>query len=251
MPVWSLVRARARDWLRVRDLDLIGALLLVALFLLAFLQLADAIQTGPLSIDQRILLALRSPVDVTVGRGGPTVEGVVRDITALGSPTLAILFSLTVVGWLLLTDRPGAALFVTIAMLGAWALNDGLKELFDRQRPSIVPHLVDLDSPSFPSGHTMVSAVFYPTLAELLGRLVHQSRVRFYLMGVALGVAVLVGFSRIYLAMHYPSDVLGGLAVGFAWALLCGIVARLLQRRHVFRSGPRDGTDAEAESATP
>lgn len=242
------MRARAKDWLRARDLDLIAALLLVALFLLAFLELGEAVREGPISLDERIVRALRSPHDVTVGRGGPAVDGMVRDLTALGSPTLGILFSLAVVGWLLLTGRPGAALFVAVAMLGAWALNDVLKELFDRQRPTILPEVARAESLSFPSGHTMISAVLYPTLAELLGRLVRQKRVRFYLMGVALGVAVLVGFSRVYLAVHYPSDVLGGLSAGFAWALVCGVVARLLQRRRVFRSRPHDATDAEAEA---
>lgn len=241
------MRARARDWLRALDLDLIAGLLLVALLLLAFLQLGEEVRQGPISLDERILRGLRDPTDLTRGRGGPFAEGMMRDLTALGSPTFGALLSLVVVGWLLLTGRPGAALFVTVAMLGAWALNDALKEAFDRERPTLVPHLMGAADPSFPSGHTMVSAVLYPTIAELLGRLVRQRRLRFYLMAIALAFAVLTAFTRVYLGVHYPSDVLGGLAVGFAWALVCGITARLLQRRHVFRSRPRDAADAEAE----
>ncbi len=174
----------------------------------------------------------------------------VRDITALGSGTLAILFAGALVGWLLLTRRPGAAIFVTVAMLGAWGLNELLKSTYAHARPEIVPHLMGASDPSFPSGHTMISAVLYPTIAELLGRLVQSRRARFYWMGVALVIAVLVGVSRLYLGVHYPSDVLGGLVAGFAWALVCGIVARVMQRRRVFRSRTA-GTSTPLAEAPP
>lgn len=235
---------RLRDWLRAVDLDLIGALLLIALLLYVLLELGG----DPLSIDQHILLGLRVPGDPTTGLGGPRVEGMMRDITALGSSTLAVGFGLAFVGWLLITRRPGAALFVTIAMLGAGLLNEVLKDAFGRERPAVVPHLMGASDLGYPSGHTMVSAVLYPTMAELLGGLVAQRRARFFLMSLAILTALLVGFSRVYLGVHYPSDVLGGLSAGFAWALVCGIAARLLQRRHVFRSKPVDKAEPD-ESA--
>src|SRR5699024_2850678 len=111
------------------DLDLIGALLLIALLLLAMMELGE----DTLSIDERILLALRESGDPAQGRGGERMEGMVRDLTALGSVTLAVLVALAFVGWLLLSGRPGAALFVAIAMLGAGALNEVLKEAFGRE----------------------------------------------------------------------------------------------------------------------
>lgn len=228
------LRARVRDWAKATDLELIASLLLVALFAWAFIELSDQ----PGEVNRRILVALREPGDLSRGLGGPRVEGMVRDITSLGSGTLAILFAGSFIGWLLLTGRPGAALFVAIAMLGAWGLNELLKASFARERPDVVPYLMGASDPSFPSGHTMVSAVLYPTMAQMLGRLVQARRVRFYLMVVAIGIAVLVGFSRLYLGVHYPSDVLGGLVAGFAWALVCGVAARVLQRRRVFRSRP-------------
>jgi len=227
-------RERLREWLRATDLELIGALLIIVLLLYAMMALGES----TLVIDQHILLALRMPDDTSRGLGGPSVEGMMRDLTALGSGTLAFLIAFAFVGWLLLTRRPGAALFVTIAMLGAGVLNAMLKDWFARDRPTIVPHLMGASDPSFPSGHTMISAVLYPTMAELVGRLMGPRSVRLYLMGFALVVALLVAFSRVYLGVHYPSDVLGGLSAGFAWALVCGIVARLLQRRHVFRTRP-------------
>jgi undecaprenyl-diphosphatase len=239
-------RARLRDWLRARDLDLIAALLILALLLWALIHLSEEVLEGPISLDDRILVALRNPHDLAQGWGGRSFEGAMRDLTALGSGTLAILFSVAFVGWLLLTRRPGAALFVTVAMLGAGVLNEVLKDWFGRERPTIVPHLMGASDLSFPSGHTMISAVLYPTMAELIGRLMGPRSVRLYLMGFALVVAILVAFSRVYLGVHYPSDVLGGLSAGFAWALVCGIVARLLQRRHVFRTRPEPEADADA-----
>lgn len=229
-------RDRLRDWLRVIDLDLIGALFLIALFLFLLIHFGG----DPLSIDTKILLALRVPGDPATGLGGARVEGMMRDITALGSSTLAVYFSLAFVSWLLLTGRPGAALFVTVAMIGAGVLNELLKDVFGRARPAVVPHLMGASDLGYPSGHTMVSAVLYPTMAELLGRLVTQRRLRFILMAFAILTALLVAFSRIYLGVHFPSDVFGGLSAGFAWALICGIVARLLQRRRVFRTRPVD-----------
>ncbi len=225
---------RLREWLRATDLELIGALLVIALLLYAFLELGE----DTLTIDERILLALRTPDDLSRGLGGLSVEGMMRDLTALGSGTIAFLVALAFVGWLLLTRRPGAALFVTIAMLGAGVLNELLKESFGRERPTIVPYLMGASDLSFPSGHTMVSAVLYPTMAELVGRMMGPRSVRIYLMSFALLVTLLVAFSRVYLGVHYPSDVLGGLSAGFASALVCGIAARLLQRRGVFRTSP-------------
>ncbi len=232
-------RTPLREWFRIIDLDLIAAFLVFGLLLLAFLELGE----GPISLDERILRALRDPVDPSIGIGPEGFEGTMRDITALGSGTFAVLISVALVGWLLLTGRPGAALFVTIAMFGAWGLNELLKETFARERPTIVPHLMGASDPSYPSGHTMISAVLYPTMAELFGRLVDQRKLRFYLMGMAITVALLVAFSRVYLGVHYLSDVLGGLSMGFAWALVCGIVARVLQRHRVFRSRPLDSTE--------
>jgi undecaprenyl-diphosphatase len=231
---------RAREWLLARDLELVGAALLVVILLFAFIEIADFASDTPRGVDERILLELRDADDPYRGVGPHFLPGMMRDVTALGSATLAIVFSVALVGWLLLTGRPGAAFFVVVAIAGASLLNDVLKDAFERERPTIVPHLMDSSSQSFPSGHTMISAVLYPTMAEIFGRLVRPRRLRYYLMSLAILAAILVGFSRVYLGVHYPSDVIGGLCIGFAWALLCGITARRLQRLQVFRSRPKD-----------
>jgi undecaprenyl-diphosphatase len=230
-----------------RDLEILIATLSLLLLVLVFIQVATRVTAGPLSIDDRILLAMREPGDPATGLGGSVVLSMARDITALGSGTLNTLFGLAFVGYLLLTKRPAAALFVVIALSGTGVLNTVLKDFFGRERPTIVTHLMPAHEPSFPSGHTMISATFYPTIAELVGRLLPTRRVRLYLMGLAIGLAVLVGLTRIYLGVHYPSDVIAGLCVGFGWALLCGIVARALQRRALI--APESPPEPEAPPA--
>lgn len=227
---------RFLDWLRARDLELMGLGTLFFALVLGFIRIADRVRQGPLSIDERILLSLREPSDLAAGIGGEHFQGMVRDVTSLGSGTLTVLFTVGLLGYLLLTKRPAAALYVVIAVIGCWLLNDLLKDFFARERPTIVPHLMGASDPSFPSGHTMISATFYPTIAELFGRLVQRRRLRFYLLGLGVFVAALVGFTRIYLGVHYPTDVVAGLCLGFSWALLIGIVGRLLQRRGVVES---------------
>jgi undecaprenyl-diphosphatase len=236
------MRARVAEWLRQRDLELIGSFLVLVLLILGFVQLGALVSGDSRAWDEAILRAMRDPRDASVGLGPAATEGMMRDITALGSGTLSGAFSIALVGWLLLTGRPGAALVVALAVFGGWGLNELLKELYARERPTVVPHLMGATNESFPSGHTMISAVIYPTMAEVFGRMVRQRRVRFYLMGLAIFIAFIVGVSRVYMGVHYPSDVLGGLCMGFAWALVCGIVVRMFQRSGMIRTRAKEET---------
>jgi undecaprenyl-diphosphatase len=106
-----------------------------------------------------------------------------------------------------------------------------LKQVFQRERPSVVPHLVTVQSLSFPSGHSMLSAATYLTLGALLIKVVQDRATRIYVLGIALLLPMLVGASRVYLGVHYPSDVLAGWCAGLAWAVLCSVVAEWLQKR--------------------
>ncbi|TIO49667.1 MAG: phosphatase PAP2 family protein, partial [Mesorhizobium sp.] len=103
----------------------------------------------------------------------------------------------------------------------------------DRPRPDLVSHLVNETSLSFPSGHAMLSAVTYLTLGSLAARFLPNRRTKIFVLGLAVLTTVLVGTSRVYLGVHWPSDVLAGWCAGFAWAMLCWLAARLLQRRKV------------------
>jgi undecaprenyl-diphosphatase len=153
------------------------------------------------------------------------------DITALGGVTILALVTLLAAGYLLLMRRYGATVLVMVASLGGGVLSEGLKRVFARARPDIVPHLVTVESLSFPSGHSMAAAVIYLTLGALLARFTARRRVRVYILGISLGLTFLIGITRVYLGVHYPTDVLAGWAAGLAWALVCWLVARYLQYR--------------------
>ena len=110
-------------------------------------------------------------------------------------------------------------------------MNVTLKMLIDRPRPSVVPHLSQTLTTSFPSGHSMMSAVVYLTLGALLSRLVAKRRLKLYFLAVAVLLTLLTGMSRVLMGVHYPTDVLAGWAAGCVWASLCWLAARQLQRR--------------------
>ena len=101
-----------------------------------------------------------------------------------------------------------------------------MKHVFNRPRPTIVPHLRVVYSTSFPSGHAMESAIVYLTLAAILMRASESRVTKIYILGIAVLLTVLVGVSRVYLGVHYPTDVIGGWIVGFIWASICWLVAQ-------------------------
>jgi undecaprenyl-diphosphatase len=128
--------------------------------------------------------------------------------------------------------KHGAARFLLAAVIGGWLLQKGLKALIGRPRPEVVPHLMPVDSTSFPSGHSMMSAIIFLTLGVILSRLeLKRPHLRIYFLSVAFLLTGLVGLSRVYLGVHYPTDVLAGWTAGLVWAMLCSLVAEYLQRR--------------------
>jgi undecaprenyl-diphosphatase len=138
-----------------------------------------------------------------------------------------------VVGYLLRQRAFAAMCLVLISTLGGALLSSVLKFFFGRERPDATLHLVTVHSLSFPSGHAMLSAVVYLTLGALLAQVVPRRLDKMYFIIVALVLTLLIGLSRVYLGVHYPTDVLAGWSVGLAWALLCWVVARYLRRRGV------------------
>jgi undecaprenyl-diphosphatase len=109
-------------------------------------------------------------------------------------------------------------------------LNDLLKEVFARPRPQVVPHLRQVMSLSFPSGHALTSAAIFLTLGALLMRVAQSRLVKFYIMFIAMTATLLVGATRVYLGVHYPTDVLAGWLIGISWALFCWLLERSLER---------------------
>ncbi|RIY03794.1 phosphatase PAP2 family protein [Aureimonas flava] len=215
--------------IEVRGLVILG---LVSASLFGFLTIAGEVREGDThAFDDAILRALRSPTDPADPIGPFWVEAIMRDLTALGGYTVLALLTVLAVTYLLMKGKRASALLMGVAMMGGVMLSNVLKIGFDRQRPDVVAHLVDVHSLSFPSGHAMLSATAYLTLGALLARGERGFVMRSYFMGVAIALTLLIGASRVYLGVHYPTDVLAGWCAGSAWALLCWWVARWLQRR--------------------
>jgi undecaprenyl-diphosphatase len=210
----------------------LAAIGLLGAALWLFLTIAEAVVEGETSAwDRRLLLALRNAVDPAMPWGPPWVQEMARDFTALGGVAVMTLMTLAVTGYLLLARKRNAAIAVFVAVAGGLILSTLLKLGFHRARPDLVPHGSVVYTASFPSGHSMMAAITYLTLGALLARVQGGIRIRIYLLMVAVFITVLVGVSRVYLGVHWPTDVAAGWAVGAAWALLCSIVMRRLQRR--------------------
>jgi undecaprenyl-diphosphatase len=222
-----VVRGRDRTELSI----LLGGLALL-LLVFGFAVLAGEVFEGDTQdFDERVLKALRRADDPSRPIGPWWLEAGALDITALGSGTVLGLVVLAVVGFLWLQGMSRTALFVFVASAGGWWLNAALKVWFQRARPDVVPHLREVLSLSFPSGHAMTSAAVYLTLGALLMRIAKRRATKVYVIGTAMLVTFLVGASRVYLGVHYPTDVLAGWLVGLSWALLCWLVERALERR--------------------
>lgn len=189
--------------------------------------------TTPHAFDTEILLAFRQPGQPGIPIGPSWLEGAMRDITSLGSASVLVLITAASIIYLLLIRRPATALLIFVAVAGGQVLSSLLKVGVDRPRPELVSHLVSETSLSFPSGHAMLSAVTYLTLGSLAARFLPGRTTKVYVLSLAVLTTLLVGVSRIYLGVHWPSDVLAGWCAGFAWAMLCWLAARLLQRRKV------------------
>ena len=221
---------RTRQWLPSFDRRevtwlLVGLGLCVMLF--AFVSLAGEVTDGDTqAFDTKILRALRDPADPAQPRGPAWIEGALLDLTAIGGPTVLGLVVLSVVGFLVLQTRYRTAFVVAITSIGGEILDTVMKLFFNRPRPTIVPHLRVVYSTSFPSGHAMESAIVYLTLAAILMRASESRLTKMYILGIAVLLTTLVGISRVFLGVHYPTDVLGGWIVGFMWASICSIAAR-------------------------
>jgi undecaprenyl-diphosphatase len=235
------VRLLALAW---REIALLAGMLAVAGALWIFLEIADEISESEPdklhAFDQTILLGLRNPTDPADPVGPLWLEIAARDLTSLGSAAVLALVSLLALGYLLLIRRFGPALLLVVAVVGGQALSSVLKIGFARVRPDLVPHSVDVYTASFPSGHAMLAAVIYLTIAAILGSVESNWYRRIYMLGAAVLLVFLIGASRVYLGVHWPSDVLAGWCLGAAWAVLCWVVSVLLQRRF---GGPVDNTE--------
>ncbi|HVF34853.1 MAG TPA: phosphatase PAP2 family protein [Candidatus Saccharimonadia bacterium] len=203
----------------------------LGVLLLGFIEVADEVGDGGThAFDEAVIQSLRNPANLADPLGPWWIEMMFKDITSLGGTAVLALITLFAIGYLLLSGKRANALLVFVAVVGGALLSHFLKLGFDRPRPELVAKLVEVRTLSFPSGHAMQSAVTYLTLGALLARVQGGKRTRAYLMAVAVILTLLIGFSRVFLGVHWPTDVLAGWCAGAAWALLCWLIARALDR---------------------
>ncbi len=220
-----------RRWSLHPELVPLIVLVVVAGGIWAFAALADEVREGGThQLDERILLSLRNPENRSDPLGPAWVEETERDFTALGGVAVMALLTLGICGFLFLDGKNRVALLVLIAVGGGLLWSTVLKHGFERPRPELVPHGSYVYTSSFPSGHSTMAAATYLTLGVLLARVQRRRRVKVFLLGFAILITVVVGISRVYLGVHWPTDVLAGWTLGGIWALICWLIARRLQR---------------------
>ncbi|MDP4003547.1 phosphatase PAP2 family protein [Methylobacterium sp. NEAU K] len=219
-----------RDDARPEQLWLAGLFLSAALLLL-FGWLAEEVSEGDTqAFDRRIILLFRHAGDPANLLGPPWLPSMLRDLTSLGSTVILGLTLALVLGYLAITRKRMAMLFVFASVVTGQVLSTGLKLLFERPRPDLIPNAPEVFTASFPSGHAMLSAVTYLTLAALLTRIETRCRIQHYFMAAGILLTVLLGVSRVALGVHWPTDVAAGWCAGAAWATLCALIAARLAR---------------------
>ncbi len=218
-------------WSRIEPLTLM-AIAVPAAIVLAFATLGRAVGAGSTrAFDEAILLAMRTPGNPADPVGPLWFQEMVRDFTALGSTGVLTFMVFSIAGFLVMTRKGHAAAFMILSVGGGVLISETMKALYARARPDLVPHAAEVYSASFPSGHSMMSAVVYLTLGALVARTQANRAVKRYIVTLAVILAILVGLSRVYLGVHWPTDVLAGWALGGAWALVCWFVMTWLQSR--------------------
>jgi undecaprenyl-diphosphatase len=208
----------------------VAFILTIAGLLFAFGFIAQEMAKGKtLAFDRAVMLALRSSADPSVPIGPAWLPEAARDVTSLGSIVVLVIVTLAAVGYLFLAGKSAVAWLMLIAVVGGIALSDLLKFAFARARPDVVTPLARVFTTSFPSGHATLSAITYLTIGAILARSQPSSPISLYFMSLAVFLTVLVGVSRIYLGVHYPTDVLAGWCIGAAWAMGCWAIMTYLQ----------------------
>ena len=223
---------RLLNWVGGHERQTLVLLLLAAAALWGFVGIAGEVLEGDtVSIDQRLLLSLRSPADPSDPIGAPWIEEMARDFTGLGGTGVLTFLTLASALFLFLQGKTKMAIYLLSAICTGMIVTMLLKAGFDRPRPDLVAHGSYVYTSSFPSGHSMMSAIVFLTLGALLASMQSSLGIKAYLLGIAAFLTLMVGLSRVYLGVHWPTDVLAGWTGGAAWALLCWALAQWLRKR--------------------
>ena len=213
--------------------------IVAALSAAAFFATVAAVSTGATdAFDRSALLWFRDAADLTDAWGPPWFENTMIELSALGGYPILVTVSAFVMAVLVLLRHRAAALFLLMALGSGTALSTVLKLFFDRARPELVSHLDQISTASFPSGHATIGMLAWMVLAAVAVRFVPVRRVRVFILSAAFALAIIIGVSRVYLGVHWPSDVLAGWCLGLCWACLCWLIAHYLGAR---QDGPDMG----------
>jgi len=224
-------RARSAFWpVLAGNAPAFLAVALALAFLAAFVEISEELFEGELAAaDHRLLAAFQA-------LRTPALTRLALDVTALGSTVVLSLFTCLLAIGLVRAARPRTALLLATAAVGAAGWTALLKQVFERRRPDELQALASVTGLSYPSGHSLASAAIYGTAAVLLGAH-RQGRVDRVLAGVStLVVLAAIGMSRIYLGVHYPSDVLAGFCAGLSWAFVLLAIAAWMAKRRAGRA---------------
>jgi undecaprenyl-diphosphatase len=234
------------------EIAVLGGLLVVALGVWTFAGLADETgEAGGQAFDQAVLAMMRPNADPSDAWGPAWLQVAAGDVTALGGIAVLGLFASVAVAFLLIQGKRLSALLLVLGLGGGLALSEGLKGVFERARPPELFRAVETVNASFPSGHALLSTVFYLTVGVMLARTLPRRRLKTFVLATAVLIALLVGVTRVYLAAHWATDVLAGWSVGAAWAMSLWLAAQVIERRQRARHAALQDAPATAGPVGP
>jgi undecaprenyl-diphosphatase len=224
------MRALQLDPKKRKEIIPLVMLLLAAALIIIVAKITEELMDGDLAdFDRSVLLSLRQPEYPEKPFGPLWLQAAVRDVTALGSTAVLTIFTIGAIGFLALERMFKAALILAISVTGGSIISVAMKLALQRPRPRFAAEFAQTQTFSFPSGHAFLSAVVFLTLGAMLSRVQRREEVQIYIMSAAILLTLSVGVSRVYLGVHWPTDVLAGWCAGAAWAILCWFAAEWLQ----------------------
>ena len=231
--------ARLYGWIISHEIITLVLLLVIAGGVWGFVSIADEVIEGDSrQFDETILLSMRTAGDPSDPIGPSWFEEAGRDVTALGSVAALAIFTITMAGYLYFKKQAWVALFVVLAIVSGTAVSTLMKSGFDRPRPELVSHKTQIYTKSFPSGHSAMSSLVFLTLGAVMARAERDRKTKVFLIAVPVVLSLLIGVSRVYMGVHWPTDVLAGWLFGMTWAAASWLVFRYMQRRHRLRVYP-------------
>jgi undecaprenyl-diphosphatase len=214
------------------EITALGALMILGGGVAVFADLAEDLgEDETRAWDMGVLRALHPGPDPANPIGPAWLDHAAQDFSALGSIAIIVTIAIVVVGFLLMQKRALQAGLLVVALSGGLALSETMKFVFERTRPPEIYHAAGALNASFPSGHALLSTVFYLTLGAMLARIAPRRREKIYVLGVALTLAMLIGATRIYLGVHWASDVFAGWSLGAAWAMACWLLEWWIEKK--------------------